>query len=314
MQIGFFTLGSRGDVQPVVALAKGFADAGHDVRFVSDESTKPLVLPYGISGHFLCGNLQERFSGASGQPLWNARNPYALMRVLSGLYADLVPASMQEAADAMQGCKLLIMSKSTLGIGYGIAEKIRAIPCEIAFAPGAWSRHMPTPLVPASWWSVPMPVGIRRLLHEAALRATWLGMRDVSNAARRALGVREISWPFGRGRPALLDAIPQLYGFSPTLVPRPPDWPKNITITGFWHHRHGGVPEPPPALAAFLAAGSKPIYVGFGSAVDSKPQQLREIVVRAVRRLGLRSIVSRGWRHGRDGERRRYPGRRRCPA
>ncbi len=293
MQIAFFTLGTRGDVEPMVALARGFADAGHEVRFVSDESARPLVLPYGIPGHFLTGSVHERLSALSGTSHLHPRDPYRFARVLTATYADLISTGAPEAAEAMRGCNLVIMSKSSFGIGYALAEKIRAVPCEAAFAPSASSRYLPTSLLP--WPSAPLPGGIRRLLHEAAARAAWLGARDVVNTARRALGLAEISWPFGRGRSALLDAIPQLNGFSPTVVPPPPDWPKSVTVTGYWRHRDDGSWRPPPALAAFVETGPRPIYVGFGSMIDRRPAQLQEIVLRAVRGLGLRAVVSTGW-------------------
>ena len=292
--MAFFTLGTRGDVEPMVALAKGFADAGHDVRFISDQGARSPVPPSGIPCHFLQGNLTEWFSGPFGRELWRSRDHYRLMRALAGLYADFVPVWMQDAADAMRGCRLLIMSKATLGLGHALAEKTNAIPCEAALAPAIWSRHIPSPLLPVSCWS--LPGGVRRILYEASVRGGWLGMRGVTNAARRALGLTEVSWPFGRRRPALLDAVPQLYGFSPTLVPHPPDWPRNIAITGFWHRQRDGSSEPSPrALAAFLEAGPKPVYVGFGSAIDGDPAGLREIVLRAIRDLGVRAIVSTGW-------------------
>ena len=293
MKIGFFTVGSRGDVQPFVALAKGFAAAGHDVLFVADEGARDLVTPHGIPAHFLRGSVRERLVTTSGQPTWRGRDPYRLSRGFMQAFADIMGPWAVEAAEAMQGCKLLIMSNVSFGVGYAIAEKIRAIPCEASVLPAATSRYLPSYIL--LWPSLPLPGAVRRLLSEAANRAAWLGARDVVNAARRDLGVAEVRWPFGRSRPAFLDAIPKLYGFSPSLVRRPPDWPKNITITGFWHHRPDSAWQPPADLAAFLAAGPKPIYVGFGSRPDPNPTQLQNVVLRSIRRLGLRAVVSTGW-------------------
>src|SRR5437868_3084401 len=117
MHISFFALGSRGDVQPFVALAKGFADAGHEVRFISDESAKPLVTPHGIQGHFLKGNLQERLTAPSSRRSRQGRDPYTLVRALTGAYADVISSWAIEAAEAAQRSKLLIMSNSSFGIG-----------------------------------------------------------------------------------------------------------------------------------------------------------------------------------------------------
>lgn len=293
MRIAFFTLGSRGDVEPIVALARGFAAAGHEAFFVTDESARPLVQPHGLRAHFLRGSVREHLSSSSGHGLWHARNPYSVAHALSGAYADVISAWAPEAAEAMQGSRLLIMSRTTFGIGYALAEKIRAIPCEAALAPDVSSRHLPSALLP--WPSAPLPGAVKYLLNEAAIRAGWLGARAVVNAARRALGSEELSWPFGRARPAFLDSIPHLYGFSPTLVPRPPDWPKNITVTGFWHHGSDTSWQPSAALAGFLEAGPRPVYIGFGSVLDRRPARLQRTVLSALRRLGLRAVVATGW-------------------
>jgi sterol 3beta-glucosyltransferase len=293
MRISFFVLGSRGDVQPLVALAKGFADAGHDVRFVSDESARTLVTPYGIQGYFLGGNLQERIVSLSGRRIWRGRNPYRLARALTGAYADLISSWAVDAADAVQGSKLLITSNSSFGIGYAIAEKVRALPCEASVLPTASSRYLPSSLLP--WPSLPLPGNVKRLLHEGARRAVWLGARDVVNAARRALKIEEVFWPFGPSRSGLYDAVPQLCAFSPTLIQRPPDWPKNVTITGSWHHRADLSWRPPQALTSFLEAGQPPVYAGFGSMPDSESSRVCDVVVRSIRRLGLRAIVAKGW-------------------
>ena len=293
LRIAFFTLGSRGDVEPLAVLAKGFADAGHDVRFISDESAEPLVAPLGIAAHFLPGNLRERWNALPALPTWRRLNPYTFARSLTGAYADVISSWAVEAAEVAQGSKLMVLSNASSGVGYALAQRIRAVPCEASVLPVRSSRHLPSALLP--WPQLPLPGSAKRFIHEAAVRASWLGIREGVNAARRALGLEEVSWPFDRSRSSFRDALPCLYGFSPTLVPPPPDWPKNIAVTGFWHGSGSASWQPPRTLASFLGAGSPPVYVGFGSMRDQSPLQVGEIVTRSVRRLGLRAIVSMGW-------------------
>ena len=110
------------------------------------------------------------------------------------------------------------------------------------------------------------------------------------NAARRdvldlpPLPVREQYGTLGRRR------VPLLYGFSPaTFTPTEQgDW---VDVTGYWfddRHEHW---EPPPALAAFLAEGPPPVFVGFSSMSDRNPEATLAVVSEALARAGQRGIV-----------------------
>jgi sterol 3beta-glucosyltransferase len=84
-------------------------------------------------------------------------------------------------------------------------------------------------------------------------------------------------------------------GFSRHVVPPARDWPKGTTLTGFWFLDEDGKAPPPPALAAFLAAGPPPVYVGFGSMSNREPAKTLDLIVAAVRRTGQRAVVAAGW-------------------
>src|SRR2546430_749717 len=78
-------------------------------------------------------------------------------------------------------------------------------------------------------------------------------------------------------RPTAADRL-VLYGFSPALVPRPDDWPPSVRITGAWSLAAGAGWRPPARLAAFLAAGPPPVYIGFGSLAAARPELLATAV------------------------------------
>ncbi|KAG7118602.1 Sterol 3-beta-glucosyltransferase UGT80A2 like protein [Verticillium longisporum] len=89
-------------------------------------------------------------------------------------------------------------------------------------------------------------------------------------------------------------AIPFAYFFSPALVPRPVDWGSNIDVCGFVF-RDPPKYEPPAALRKFLDAGSRPVYIGFGSIVVDDADRIATIIHEAVSLLGIRAIISSGW-------------------
>lgn len=88
--------------------------------------------------------------------------------------------------------------------------------------------------------------------------------------------------------------VPFTYCWSPSLMPKPSDWPSNIDVCGFFFR---SLPEytPPPDLDTFLRNGSPPVYIGFGSIVIDDPISMTNMILQAVKSLGVRAIISRGW-------------------
>src|SRR5579859_482015 len=124
---------------------------------------------------------------------------------------------------------------------------------------------------------------------------TWQGLGDVVNKFRRdVLRVEELSpiWA-----PSLVQRarIPYTYCWSSALIPKPKDWGAHIDISGFFFLDLADQYTPPADLAAFLAAGPPPVYIGFGSIVVKDPEALTKLIFDAVSKLGIRALVSRGW-------------------
>jgi sterol 3beta-glucosyltransferase len=92
------------------------------------------------------------------------------------------------------------------------------------------------------------------------------------------------------GRP-----LPVLHGYSELIWPRPPDWPDNAYVTGYWFLDHPEDWQPPAELSAFLDAGEAPVYVGFGSMSGQNPKRLAKIVLGALQKANVRGILATGW-------------------
>ena len=83
--------------------------------------------------------------------------------------------------------------------------------------------------------------------------------------------------------------IPVIYAISPLVVPRPAQWGRNIHMSGFWVDEESKPFVPPRELADFLAAGEKPVYIGFGSMVSGNMRKTFDVVMKAVRAAGCGS-------------------------
>lgn len=79
------------------------------------------------------------------------------------------------------------------------------------------------------------------------------------------------------------------------MIPKPKDWAPHIDIAGFFFLPLASTYTPPNDLAAFLAAGPPPIYIGFGSIVLDDPNAMTELIFEAIKKTGQRALVSKGW-------------------
>jgi sterol 3beta-glucosyltransferase len=133
-----------------------------------------------------------------------------------------------------------------------------------------------------------------RLTHQLFIQLFWRGGGMAYGWLRRrdpALP-RLSGWPFRRSneRPT-----PILYGFSPSVIPKPADWGQHVHVTGYWSLDDAPDWEPPAELARFLEAGPPPVFVGFGSVISREARELTEIVVAALSEAGQRGVLLSGW-------------------
>jgi sterol 3beta-glucosyltransferase len=76
----------------------------------------------------------------------------------------------------------------------------------------------------------------------------------------------------------------------------PDDWNhERIHVTGYWFLEPSEQWHPPTDLIQFLDSGPPPVYIGFGSMSNRKPEETADLVLRAIRHTGERAIIFSGW-------------------
>ena len=79
------------------------------------------------------------------------------------------------------------------------------------------------------------------------------------------------------------------------MIPKPADWGPEIDIAGFVFLDLASSFKPPETLVEFLDAGEPPVYIGFGSIVVDDPDAFTALIFKAVKKAGVRALVSKGW-------------------
>jgi sterol 3beta-glucosyltransferase len=289
MRIAVIALGSRGDVQPYVALAKGLNAAGHQVRLLSHENFAGLTKAHGLEFCPMYGNVQEIVESPEMRALLEKGNFLAITRYSS---KEAKRATIQWAETglvACQGMDLLLAGVGGLFLGLALAEKL-GIPFLPAYVfPFTATRAFPGVLFPQS---IARFGGIVNWLsHQVVKQILWQGSRAQDAAARRQV-LRMPAAPFFGPQPN--NRYPTLYGFSSAVISKPTDW-KNTVLTGYWFLEAASDWTPPLSLMKFLEAGKPPVYIGFGSMGSRNPEATANLVLQAVEKTGQRAILMSGW-------------------
>jgi UDP:flavonoid glycosyltransferase YjiC (YdhE family) len=312
-------IGSRGDIQPFVALGKELKKHGHRVRLATHLAFREFVNDGGLEFFNIGGDPAELMA-------FMVKNP-GLLPNMATLRSGAIQKRRREMKQIIEGCW-----KSCFEMGDGtdmhqikddpfsddidyrrrpfVADAIIANPPSLAHIHCAQRLGIPLHIMFTMPWSptqsFPHPLAI---LHQKDCQPTvanfvsyaivdmmvWEGLGDIVNKFRKKILALD---PLDSiTAPSLIHRlqIPCSYLWSPAILPKPVDWGEGIDICGFSFLPAKSDYTPPNEIKEFLEAGPTPIYVGFGSIVVDDQISLTKIVFEAVKKSGQRAIISRGW-------------------
>jgi sterol 3beta-glucosyltransferase len=295
-RIAIAAIGTMGDVQPFVALSLALRKRGHSVIVCTTADFRDFVVQHGLEFHNLGADVQAFIRQSQFD---NAMSKSLLLyapKLLSQGQAILKEACKQLWI-AAQGVDAIIFHQTT-NFAIDIAEALDIPAIMTAFQPinptgefphFAWDGPAPEPL----FNRISLDPIFNRLSYviQAAQQTYYDFPRDRMRA--KLLGLRS-SKRSGFTKNSRGERIPALHAYSPTLSPRPGDWPETTIVTGFWRLEDQSGWAPEPAFQEFLAAGEIPIYLGFGSMPWGAARNT-EIIVKALEIWGGRAVVSKGW-------------------
>lgn len=284
MRVAIETMGTRGDVQPYLALARALMARGHDVQLAAPEQFASFARDNGVP-----------FVGLPAE------------------FLDLLDSP--EAKSAMSGA-----GKGFSG-GFKLLKYVR--PMMMRLLEDEWSAvrsHRPDLLIyhPKSFGSPHMAaaLGVPHMLASplpgftptAAFPSPMLPMANLGllNKPSHLLAIHGASMLFAKdlrtwrqangmdGKRPPSAATGTLYAYSPSVLPVPDDWGSDVLVSGYWFL---DAPDwqPDEGLRSFLGAGDKPVYIGFGSMPGLDPVKLTATIVEGLSRAGKRGVLASGW-------------------
>jgi vancomycin aglycone glucosyltransferase len=280
MRVLLSTIGSRGDVQPLVALALQLREIGAEVRLCAPPDFRDWIDTFGIP--FVPIGPEVRSTATSSSPFLRTRPTPEQMRQIA---AATVATQFEVIPPTAEGCDILVGGGALQIALHSVAEQRRVSYVYASYCPVS----LPSPRHAPPVWVGDSPTDgaadNRKLWAEDAQR--WNASWGVALNAHRASAALD---PVDDVRSHIFTDRPWLAA-DPTLAPWPEPADLDVVQTGAWI-----LPDERPLsadLEAFLEAGEPPVYFGFGSI--RAPQGLSEVMIETARALGRRTIVSRGW-------------------
>lgn len=272
------TSGSRGDVQPYLALGLALRASGHTVTLMAPRNFAAWLSRHDLNFAPLSADFLEMAQTPEGKKALAGGNSLTLMQKMM----PLLRAMLAETVPAAQGAQVVVYHPKALA-GPHLAQAL-GVPGVLALP---LPLLTPTTAFPAPLLTANLGGTLNRLSYTLLNALTILPYRALVNQWRR----ESLNLPPGDGAPPALT----LYPISPQVLPHPADWPANVHLTGYWFLNEGQNWQPPADLHAFLQAGPPPVYVGFGSMTSAHPDRLAQAVLEAAQTLAVRVVLATGW-------------------
>jgi vancomycin aglycone glucosyltransferase len=282
MRVLLSTIGSRGDVQPLVALALQLRALGQEVRLCVPPDFREWILGLGIPVTPI-GPEVRKASAAISPTTSGPPSPERLRQLAEGTVAT----QFETITAAAEGCDVIVGATALQIAAPSVAERMGIPYVFAAYCPAVLPspHHPPIPLRLRGETPASATADNRELWAQDARRwnDTWGPVLNSHRASAGLAPVTDVRSHIFTDRPWL--------AADPTLAPWPDPEDRSVFQTGAWL-----LPDErplSPELETFLDAGEPPVYFGFGS--TRAPQEISQVMVQTARALGRRAIVSRGW-------------------
>ncbi|WP_153913960.1 glycosyltransferase [Shewanella sp. TC10] len=291
MNILLLTIGSRGDIEPFIALGIGLQAHGHQIVVCTHQRFQSIVEDHGLNYQYLSNDLFKLMEGGSvesmGSLFKGINTAIRLMKLAKPINGQLMTDSIKAGIKAQPD---LVIYHPKCIVAPSIAEKFNA-PAVMALLQPMLVKTSDFPLI-----GLPNISGVtNRLSYRLASLGFKPYLKQLNLLRKSLLNLPKLSDKAGVFSMNTGKAIPVLHAFSKHIVTRPQDWPQNTVLTGYWFLKKHNDFSPDKKIIDFITDGKPPVYIGFGSMLGKDPVKTARLVIDAVVKAEVRAIIVTGW-------------------
>lgn len=293
MKALLISMGTRGDVEPFLAVGEVLRERGCDVVCLFPEQFRGMTEAMGFRFHgfseeflkLIEGSDAKEILGGEGGALSRMKNWATLARKGMKLAGESVEVQhrvqLEEAPD-----RIIYHPKCNNAIVWGMANPGKAI--QLAPIPG---------LVHAVDEFAPMWKDLGRSLNRASYRLiNWFKAFAVKKFTRKIIkdhGFEKLS--VSAINKAILETEKTIYAVSPSLFERPQYWPETAQVVGYFERNKAQSWTPDERLLNFLETHEKIVFVSFGSMTNTKPREKTQAIVNVLKKNNIPAIINTSW-------------------
>ncbi len=287
MKVSILTSGTRGDVQPYIALGKALQERGHDVLIACPENFCFWVEEHGLKSCSIGIDMQAFVQTPEGKKVLSG-NIFSIIKI----WKQIIVPSIQKTFDiswkyARNADTIIYHPK--VGAAIDVAETTGANLVCTALFPIFPTRAFPFFLFKGNYGSF-----LNKLTYKPTSFSRVFFIKMINKWRRETLGLNNSAMfmPIdGDGTKEVL----RLCAVSPSVVNYPATESKMIHTTGYWFLEEGESWQPDSKFLDFIKSGEKPVYIGFGSMPGRNPEKLTKEIIQGIQDAGLRAILATGW-------------------
>ncbi|KAL5560174.1 hypothetical protein UlMin_036385 [Ulmus minor] len=292
LKIAILVVGTRGDVQPFLSMAKRLQEFGHHVRLATHANFKTFVKSAGVDFYPLGGDprvLAGYMAKNKGLIPSGPKEISMQRKQLKAIIESTLPACTEPDMETGASFKAQAIIANPPAYGHTHVAEALGVPLHIFFTM-PWT---PTYEFPHPQARVPQSAG-NWLSYVVVDLLIWWSVRGYINDFRKKkLKLAPIAY-FSTYRGSIAH-LPTGYMWSPHVVPKPGDWGPLVDVVGYCFLNLGSKYLPPEEFVQWIQKGPKPVYIGFGSMPLDDSKKTTDIILEALKNTGQRGIIGRGW-------------------
>lgn len=290
MNISIVTIGSRGDVQPYIALALGLNKNGHKVKIITNENFKEFIESYNVDFYPVEGDIREILNSEIGKKTLESGYSFNFLKHFFSILSEYFETLLDAVIQATNDTELIIFSPLAF-ISHSVAEYRNIKSISACLQPMNKTKDFPSFIFSEKLGFIP---GYNEISHTILDLASWSLVQKSVNKILFKKFKQTIKFS-DKKRFLEKTNFNYLYGFSKYIIPKPIDWSENHHITGYWFLESQENWSPSKELLDFLNTDKKIIYAGFGSMVNRNPEESSIIILDAIKGSDIKLIVTTGW-------------------
>jgi sterol 3beta-glucosyltransferase len=292
MRILLIGFGSRGDVQPLLALGHGLEAAGYEVAIGAGTNFRSLIEKEGFIYEAFRTDMEQVVNSESGKEWINnsSDNPMREAQNMKRVLSETADETGEDLLAMMSRADVVVSGLPTFTFIEGLSKKLGKRHFTITLFPFSPTSVADATMIP---YTPHLNTPLNRLAGYVQQYFLYWIFKDASNAFFAKHGIPSMSYSdYSR---AYNKEVPIIYGVSPRVMPHPADWKDTNFVTGYWFHDAPNDWQPSEGLTDFLKADEAPVYIGFGSMSNKNPEATANLMIEALQKAGKRGIIHTGW-------------------